>query len=242
MFVSQFITFARKRIGASLDRTEILFIANQVQNHILGRDIALQRVRPYPFLKTVDETFLYSASLSLYDSTTKTPGALIGDVRNVKRIYRTETISGSIFWDPENGYFPLLWIEPGDKPFFGDRGTEIDKDVGVTISRKPMANDCVIKWPRYVNPGDSTTLWKADAYLWPAQLTSENSEISIPDEFILPLLLTGVMESAEKDGFGNAPFPSKDFQDRLAEFDNKYNIEVIEDGVQSPGRVPFRDC
>lgn len=242
MQTSQFIDLAVKRIVASLSRADILVYTNQVQNFILGRDCPVSRVQPDPYFTTVNAQYSYEASNYLYDSTERDPGSLVGDVRNVKRIYRlTSPNCVPDVWWPETGV-DWPYFAAGETVFFGDWGQEYRANIGVIISKNPDSEDCVIKWPNTYNPHDSTKRWRAEVYKWPTQLLSESVALSIPDEEVLTLLLPGLMEYVEANEYGNGAFPSQQFIAKLQEFDEKYKIETLQATVQPAGRVPYRSC
>lgn len=244
MQTSSFIDTVFRQTGGAGTRAVLLSVTNQIQNFILGRDCPFMRVKPDPYFVTQDNVFNYVASNTLFDASDTTVGALVGDVRSVRRVYRIDTVVNTPNWFFPDGYYPFITVNPGEDPFFGDRGTEMIVKIACVLSRNPMSSDCLVKWPTMYPPAFSSqpTRFKSEAYLWPTQLLSENIPLTMPDEFCLSLLLNGVMEFMEQEAFGKSDWPSKRMQDQLIEFDSRYDIETRQDQVQTPGRVAHRNC
>jgi hypothetical protein len=65
---AQFISLILDEVAASYTRAQVLDVTNNAQNEILGENLMLMRVRPDPFMTTVDATYSYVAASSFHDS------------------------------------------------------------------------------------------------------------------------------------------------------------------------------
>lgn len=214
----EFIEIMLKEVGAEFSRTNLREITNRGQNEILARDCQVMRVRPDPFITTVDSTYSYVASSSIYDSSTGAKGALVGDVRLVKEIYS---------FDSSVGIFDYQTLDPtSDKPnqFLSQPSVErVSTRIDCIQSVKPDSSDCVIKWWEGNNPGATTVTWRCVCYKWPTQLTSESIALSIPEDFIDTLLYHAVMRRIRRREYTTEGESFQTYEYYLKEFRDRYN-------------------
>ena len=224
MTTNEFVSMMLEEVAAGWTRTRILEFTNRVQNEILGEDCELMRVKPDPFLLTVDSIYTYVASSRLYDSTTGAQGALAGDVRTVREVYSYSndlTIFGTQTIDPESA-----------KPNLTERTVGREKTIArVTCidSIEPNSSDCVLKWWEANNPGATTITWRARAFKWPTQLTAETVALSIPADFQHTLLYYGVLRFVERREYGRGDYPFAAYEKELKKFRTRYNLAINQD-------------
>lgn len=217
METTEFVSLVRNEVGTAVTRQRILEITNRAQNEILSENNKQMRVMPDPFMATSDDTYSYVASSSLYDSSDGTQGDLIGDIRTVDEIY---SFSNSV------SIFDTQTLDPSsDKPNqieYTPTKDRVTARVDVIQSIKPNNSDCVIKWWEGNNPGDTTVTWRAIAYKWPTQLTSENIALSLDHAFHDTLLFYAVLRRLERreyrrneEAFGKYEFWLKRWRNRI---------------------------
>lgn len=213
MTTGAYISWLIRRLGGNkFSRQDLLEAVNQAQNEILGRDIAFMRIKPDPYFRTTASTYTYVASTAILDSV---DGATAYDVRNVSRIYTFNVRSSPIF---EYGGLNRTSHRPETmvNPMVSDE-TIIPSDV--TQSSNPSSSDCSVRLWRENNPGTQTTIYLAEAYKWPTQLTSETISLSIPANFQRGLLKYAVMKDLEYTEFGSADKPEDMYEKELKKFD-----------------------
>ncbi len=219
MLLSDFLDFVQNNLGASYSRPQLRVLTNQIQNKILGEDNAVTRVYPDPYFQTTDLIYSYVASTACKDASSDTPGAAVGDIRAIRNIYSPDWCGRNGGWPsatPFRGYYhPQLLQYTLNQANSGLNITQYE-------SRGPGLSDCTIKIDLTNNPGDTEREYFAEAYLWPAQLTSENVALTIPDDFCLDLLFSGVMMMAEIRQYGRGPDMKGLYDEAYARFKAKY--------------------
>jgi hypothetical protein len=93
----------------------------------------------------------------------------------------------------------------------------------------PSASDCTVKLYSTNNPGATTTVWRATAYLWPNQLTSENIALSVPADFQDTLLFMEVIKRLERREYGENNFSFQQSEYYRKKFRRKYNAQATSD-------------
>ena len=174
------------------------------------------RVKPDPFVATTDLTYSYAASSYLYNSSTGAQGALIGDIRAVRSIYRlasTSNLDEVSPLDPTNDKPQQIEFQPNTS-FVHARVDFID-------SIEPSSTDCLLKWWEQYNPGTTTITWRAKAYKWPTQLTAEPIALSMPNDFQRTLLFWGCLRHMERREYGQAE--DQKFEKERKRFRSKYS-------------------
>lgn len=213
MTTGQYISWLIKRIGGNkFSRQDLLDAVNSAQNEILGRDIRFMRILPDPYFRTTSGTYNYVASTQIYDSV---DGTTQYDIRNVSRIYTFNIRSSPIFeygGINRTSHRPEYMVNP-----MASDETVIPSDCVQSI--RPNASDCRVKIWRENNPGTQTTLYLAEAYRWPTQLTSESVSLSIPEQFQRGLLKFAVLKDLEYTEYGSADNPEEKYEEELAKFD-----------------------
>lgn len=232
MTTSQFISWLSKRVGGNkFSRTDLLDAVNQAQNEILGRDIFFMRIKPDPYFRTTDGTYSYAASTAIRDSI---DGTTTYDIRKVSRIYTFNIRSSPIF---EYGGINRTTHRPEYmvNPMSSDE-TIIPADCEQSVT--PNSADCRVKLWRENNPGTQTTIYLAEAYRWPTQLSSESVALSIPEQFQRGLLKYAVLKDLEYTEYGSADKPEDLYQRELAKFD----AWASRGATTRPTSTPPREC
>src|SRR4030042_6549252 len=218
MTTQEFVNYVKRRTGDALNRQSILEILNNVQNEILAEDCQLMRIKPDPFITTADDIYEYTASSSLYVSTTGAKGSLVGDIRTVRKIYSFDN-SVDIFnnqtLDPSSNRPAQIENHPS--------GTMARQVVDVLDSISPSSSDCTIRWFEGNNPGDNHISWGCVAYKWPAQLVSENIALSLPSDFQANLLFWGVMKEVQTAEYARTDHAYTMYETYLKRFRVRYN-------------------
>lgn len=193
MTTNELVSLIASYVGASWTRQAILEALNRTQNEILGTDNDICRVKPDPFLATAAATYSYVASSSLYVSTTGAQGALVGDIRSVKKI-----------WTPKVSFalFPLQALDIHLQKYYRAEHDRIVVYPDLIDSREAASADCTILWPAGYDPGATTITWQAEAYTWPDQLTAETVALTMPSDFHDDLLLFGTLKRLEPREYG----------------------------------------
>ena len=230
MRTSQYISWLSQRIAGNLfSRTQLLDAVNQAQNEILGRDIKYMRLNPDPFIHTTTGTFLYTASSSIYSGV---DGTTQYDIRNVKRIYTYNVRRTRNFayggWD-RISHRPDAFVNP----FASD---EVDIAFDCTPSIAASSSDCKVAFFRENDPGTQTTDYRAVAFRWPAQLTSENIQLMVPDQFQRLLLKAAVLRDLEATEYGRDENWGEVYEKQLLKFDAWANGITVTAGGSTPPR------
>lgn len=220
MQARELVSILSKDVGTALTRQELLETINRVQNEVFAETTQLMRIKPDPFLTTVDGEYSYVASTSLFSSTDGTKGSTQWDIRTVKKVYSFIS-DNSLNWVGTSGfgsgsYRPNL-IE--DLP----SSTNTIATIDLEISKKADNNDCKIIFFEGNNPGDTTITWRVEAYRWPNQVTSPTTELEIPDDFADNLYYWGVMKRIQRAEYGRNDGPVQQFEYYLKKFRSKYN-------------------
>lgn len=228
MTTAEFVTLLLEEVGAGWTRPRALEVANDVQNEELGCAIDLMRVKPDPFVATTDAVYTYAASSFLYNATTGAQGSLIGDIRDVKEVYRLPSAQSLDDLTP---------LDPtSDKPQYIEyhNPRRVIARVDVIPSIEPDSTDCTLKWWEQYNPGTTTITWRAVAYTWPSQLTSENVALKMPADFQRTLLLWGCLRHMERREYGKVD-PVMHIRERMR-FRTKYQARSGQNimGVAQP--------
>ena len=230
MRTSQYISWLSQRVGGNLfSRQQLLDAVNQAQNEILGRDIKYMRVNPDPFIHTTAGTYLYTASTALYSGVDNSTQY---DIREVKRIY-TYNVRRT------RNYAYNGWDRVSHRPdhfvnaFASD---ETDLDFDCTPSIAASSSDCKVAFWRENDPGTQTADLRAVAYRWPAQLTSENIALTVPDQFQRGLLKYAVFKDLEYTEYGAADRPEVLYDKALLKFDAWANSIKVTAGGDTPPR------
>lgn len=218
MLTSAFITLLQENFGAALTRTKLLEAVNRAQNEILGVGCQLMRIKPDPFLTTVLGTYTYQASDALFDASTGAKGAAAGDIRAVRAIFIDTTNLSSIDQLAlDTNFTRITYTE------VLPRENKVHIKFDSTDSLGPLLDDCVIKWPALYNPGATTITWRAEAYKWPNQLTSESIALSVPEDFQESLLMEKVAQRIERREYGRDDDRAAAFRAENSRFRLKYN-------------------
>lgn len=230
MRTSQYISWLSQRIAGNLfSRQQLLDAVNQVQNEILGRDIKYMRMNPDPFIQTTAGTFLYTASSSIYSGV---DGTTQKDIRVVKRIYTYNVRNTRNFayggWD-RISHRPDAFVNA----YASD---EVDLAFDCTPSIAASSSDAKVAFWRENDPGTQTVDLRAVAYYWPTQLTSENIQLMIPDQFQRLLLKYGVFRDLEYTEYGAADRPEVLYEKELLKFDAWANGITVTAGGATPPR------
>lgn len=214
MQARELISLIRNDIGTAFTRQRIMEVINRVQNNVLTETTQIMRITPDPFLTTVDGTYSYIASDTLFDSTDGTKGTTQWDIRTVKDLY---SFSSSDTSSIDGGSYRPNQIRT--KP----NADETESTINVVVSKKADNSDCLIKFWEGNNPGATTISWRAVAYRWPTQVTAESTELEIPDDFCDTLLYWGVIKRVQRAEYGRNATPADMYDMYLKEFRNKYN-------------------
>jgi hypothetical protein len=198
---------------------------NRAQNELLGMDCQLTRVKPDPFFATTSGTYSYAASSTLYVSTTGAQGSLVGDIRAVRELYIDTTNMSSLDELALDTNFTRV-TEVETRPTENRVKVRFD----ATDSLGAGLADCTIKWPAMYNPGTTTIAWRAVAYTWPTQITSEAIALSVPEDFQHSLLFLHVLKHIERREFGRNDDAEIMYQRALSRFRLKYSKMPAFDG------------
>ncbi len=189
-------------------------------------DTEMLRVLPDPYFFTTDDEYSYVANDQVYDASTREPGDLVGDIRVIREIY---SLRQDWAWN-DGGAGWATWGGGWNggryviDPFGGDKWVP---NATCIEARNPETDGCLIKWQHCFNPGDHETLWRCRAYLWPAQLNSEEIEIAMPADFLDSLLVWEVQSSIDRGSYGRNDYSAAAAADALKEFKTKYATPMI---------------
>ncbi len=189
MTFSSFINNLISVVGSSLTAARAIDITNQQLNIICAEAPGLLRTTPDPFLATTDGVYSYVASTSLYTDNAGVQGSLVGDIRDCGEVYSYVNNSYRIRYQGYGNYSPYApQVGPNSDPM-------VKYPVSIVRSKRPNATDCTIVFDSHVNPGTTTAVYKVPSFLWPSQITtmSTTSHISLPEEYIMTLLLWKVL-------------------------------------------------
>lgn len=222
MLTSDFLDYLETNLGAGYSRPQLLKLVNNVQNMILGEDNNLTRVYPDPFFQTTDEVFSYVANSVCKDASSRIPGAAVGDIRTVRNIFSPSWSR----WPAVGGY---VGAGPGFRQYYHPQGLQYSANqvntganFSIKQSREPGLNDCIVKWDLTNNPGTTEDIWFAEVYLWPAQLTSEGVQLTIPAEFQMDLLYWGIMMMTERREYGRGDTTREMYNEAMTKFRFQY--------------------
>lgn len=217
MTVTELVNRIINRTGTKWTAKQIREELNIQQNEILGVPNKISRVKPDPFFATTDDTYSYAASSYLYDSSDGTQGDLVGDIREIRKIYSL---------DASVSLFDIQTLDPAsDKPnqvVPHPTTDEIISVVDVIPSTNPSSSDCTIKLWEGNNPGTTTVTWRAEAYEWPDQLTSPSVGLTIPADFQTSLLYWAVIKEMDLDEYNSVGDPWQLYEKYKAQFYRKY--------------------
>jgi len=230
MTTQEFISLCLEEFGSALTRQRAMEYTNWAQNEILGDNNEVMRVKPDPFFATSDGVYSYAASSYMYDSSDGTQGDLVGDIRNVTSIYS---------YDNSASIFDNQTLDPAsEKPNQFELRPTTDKVVqvqSVIQSVRPSNSDCTIKLWESNNPGDTTVVWRAACYKWPAQIVSESIALTLPWDFHDTLLLWAVAKRVRRKEYGTNPAAFDMYEKYLKSFRSKYGSPVSqEDNIMLP--------
>ncbi len=239
MNTKAYLKWLRPFVSATLTNTELLFYVNLAQNKILGSNHPITRVQPDPYFETTDDLYAYVANERLRTANVpRVPGDLVGDVRSVTRIYALFP-NGCGFW----GYWGAgigAWdanVRP-EHVSYAQGEWWLDARWALVNSSEPMTSDCLIKWQKPNNPGETIVRWYAETYLWPAQLLTDKVPLTIPEDFQTDLLLEAVLSLLERREYGRDDFPRAAYDAALQRFRDKYTNTPVQ---ELTGQVPFRE-
>jgi len=228
----EFLNRVIENTAASLSVEDARKYTNDAQNVILGPEHPMMRVQPDPYFTTTKDIFSYVASLACKNADTLEPGAVVGDIRSIARIYSLS---------PRCGVFPLVmagWSPRPQRIGVGRGEVWLDARFALVKSKKPVAQDCLIKWDKSNNPGDTTKTWFAEAYLWPRQIISTNIPLTVPDNYQTGILLETVLAMVEKRSYGRAGYSREEYLYDISQFQSEYANDATQ---EDRNFTPFRD-
>ncbi len=239
MTTKEYLTWLKPYVAATLTRTELLFYVNLAQNKILGSNHPITRVQPDPYFDTAYDVYSYVANLHCRDANVpRVPGELVGDIRAISRLYSLLPNGCGLwgYWGAGNGAWNCN-VRPEHVQYA--RGEwSLDARWALVNSKRPLANDCLIKWQKPNNPGVTTVRWFAETYLWPAQLLTDNVQLTVPEEFQTDLLLEAVLSLIERREYGRDDFPRAAYDAAMIKFREDYANTPVQ---ELTGAVPFKD-
>lgn len=230
MRTSQYISWLTQRIAGNLfSRQQLLDAVNQAQNEILGRDIKYMRLNPDPFIQTTAGTFLYTASSAIFSGV---DGVSQYDIRKVQRVYTYNVRKTRNFayggWD-RISHRPDAFVNA----YASD---EVDLSFDCNPSIAASSSDCTVSFWRENDPGTQTQDLRAVAYRWPNQLTTENIQLMVPDQFQRGLLKYAILRDLEYTEYGAADRPENLYEKELLKFDAWANGITGTAGGSTPPR------
>lgn len=232
MTTPELLEYLLENVGGALSYERARFYLNLSQNEVLGADHPLMRAQPDPFFQTVKDSYSYIASLNCLNADSIVPGAPVGDVRSISKIYRLQPLVCGTFPSP----WTKRWIRT-EKVEFDDGDISVVARVAVVKSKNPLSQDCLVKWEKTNNPGTSTDEWFAETYLWPAQITSDSVPITIPEQYQTTVLLENILAKIERREYGRADYPDAQYKADLQTFREEYDAMVVQ---ENSGFTPFK--
>jgi len=192
-------------LGSVKSRTPFLGLVNNAQNQILGVDNRLMLVTPDPYFRTTAGVYTYVANTAI--RTDEYPDGDAPDIRNVICVY-----------------VPISQRAP----WLRHRGVERITSIlaGVVQSAVPGADDCKVSFRKSHDPGTTTDTHLARAYRWPKQLTDEDMQMEVPEDFVYTLLYQTVMMMLERAHYGAAEVNMGQYRLAQNDFLVKYGTPV----------------
>jgi hypothetical protein len=186
-------------------------------------------MNPDPFIHTTAGTFLYTASSAIFSGV---DNATQKDIRVVKRVYTYNVRNTRNFayggWD-RLSHRPDSFVNA-----YSSDETDLSFDGMPSIS--PSSSDATVSFWRENDPGTQTEDLRAVAYFWPNQITSENIQLMIPDNFQRLLLKAGVLRDLEATEYGRGDNWDDVFEKQLVKFDLWANGITVTAGGATPPR------
>lgn len=232
MSCRSYITWLSRNVGGTgFTRTELLEAVDNAQLRILGQDLRMMRVLPDPYLTTVDQTYSYVASTSIFDSIGGTQGSLSGDIRKVNRIFTYEPVEYGLLADYGRTRTdrPPVHASP-------ESSDAIDIPFESIESSGPGKADAKIILWHANNPGASTTKYMCECYKWPTSLTSEAQDITVPITYQRSLLFYGVLLELEQSEYGNVQYAQQMYDKWMLEFKYSQSNAPTTSGTSTPVR------
>ncbi|HLP30667.1 MAG TPA: hypothetical protein VK150_04850 [Geothrix sp.] len=190
-----------EHVGSELTRAKAISALNRAQNYYLARTrIGLMRIKPDPFLVTTAGTFDYAASTALFSSAGGVLGATQWDIRDLGLIYALDGLEGQFAYGGHDhvSQYPLEVDIPEGTPGL------VKAPADWIPSRESLSEDCLITFWEDNDPGTTTIEWRAQAYRWPTQFTSESVAFEMPEAYQDTLLLWKTLESLGVKQYGAA--------------------------------------
>ncbi len=241
MTTAKFITLLLENVAASLTRVKALEYTNIAQNELLGTNHPVTRVQPDPYFETLDDIYTYTANERIRTADVpRVPGALVGDVRSISRIYAFLPGGCGVwgYWGGGNWFGAWDCNVRPEQVQYGMGEWTLDARWAVVQSSEPLENDCLVKWQKPNNPGVTTTRWYAETYLWPRQLLSERVPLTVPADFQRTLLMEHVIAIIEKRAYGRDDYTRAAVDEDMKRFRDKYANTQVQELV---GQVPFKE-
>lgn len=203
MKAGEVLDILQQRIGGQYSRNQLLSEVRHAQNEILSLpEVPFCRVPGNVYLATVDGTQLYTVPY-----------------RIVTRIFERYLPSSSSL-----GYSNKLQGKPqfGSVVIGTDAAQEIDYTFECSESLSATSGlGCTVRFPAEFNPGATTDVFLMEAYSWPSQITSEQSLMALPDQWITTLLYYAVKRRVEESAYGVDIYNDPKFQQLLRSFMTK---------------------
>ena len=177
MLARDAIDIMQNRMGGHLSRTLLRGELNIAQNEILClRDIPLCKVPGNIYLAT-------QAGVTTYASL---------PYRVVTRVYERMTQAANPNFAKR---YPTSVVQGLDSAW------EQDYTFDCTEATSPTGT-CTVRFPVEMDPLDTTDTYLLEAYTWPAQLTSESVEMTLPDHWVTSLLYYAIKAKIEESAYG----------------------------------------
>jgi len=187
MLTREYITWLLNTTGNQLTREELLIQVNIAQNMLFAQPTYFNRTKPDPFLTTEDGVFRYQ---------------LPNNVKVVTRVYALA--SNRKFFFPLYGGFSNMFGYKQPSPVNSYASPEVNIVIDTIQSIAPDRDGPVILFPRQYNPRTTDDLYQIEQYEWPVQLTSEDIQLSVPEEHQFGYLYYMVLKFLEEQGYGNS--------------------------------------
>ena len=147
------------------------------------------------------------------------------DIRSVKRIY---TFSNNDY--DFRSYEGANVASYRPEHFNNMNSQEIEIPVDCEPSIEPDSKDCEITFWRENDPGNTTDVFIAQAYRWPAQVTTESIALTIPDWGQRNVLRFGMLADEEYRENGDDTRAATRYENALKEFQRK----IADGSVSNP--------